>query len=108
MKYKPIYVQIKRITDENMWYKKKKNHVFEVREDENQPDMYFLTPKALKHLKKAKHLQMGIWKEDCEIVDDCTREPFTIVQPKYKESHIDRLCCELCIAVKENERKGRK
>lgn len=105
MKYNTMYVQITKIKDENVWYKKKKGHVFEVLENEEHPKMYYLTPKALKSLKKARHLEIGIFKEDCEIVDDGTREPFTIVE-KPKNTHIDKLLNEINTAIRFHKTRG--
>lgn len=105
MKYTPMFVQITKASNENLWYKKKVNNVYEVREDDTQPNQYLLTPKTLKSMKKAQHLEIGILKTDCEIVDDGTREPFTIVTPKHKESEIDHTLNEVNAWIRNYERR---
>jgi hypothetical protein len=105
MKYIPIFIQITKASNENLWYKKKVRNVYEVKEDDDNPTMYFLTPKALKGMKKAQHLNIGILKEDCEVVDDGTREPFTIVTQKYAESEIDKTFREVDGWIKNYERR---
>lgn len=54
---------------ENLWYHNKILQSFDV-VDTDDKDMYFLSKKALKSLKKARHLQIGILREDCEVEEE--------------------------------------
>ena len=74
-----MFVQITRFKDKNVWYKNKLNQVFEVRESETD-DYFCLTKKQLKKLKKARHLEISIRKEDCQTVDspESARVPLVI------------------------------
>jgi len=92
MKYKPLYVQITKSGHNKTWYQKKVFQVFEVYEDEKRPNVYLLTQKQLKKLKRALHLEVAISKNDCIIVDE--PEPMTIVTKpivrSYATAHIDK------------------
>lgn len=51
------------------WYKKRINQTFEVDYDEDL-DLYFLSKKQLKRMKKATHLKIGILPFDCKEVSE--------------------------------------
>jgi hypothetical protein len=51
------------------WYQKKLLETLDV-VDTGHKTLYYLSKNQLKKMKKARHLQMGIIKEDCEVVDD--------------------------------------
>lgn len=47
------------------WYQDKRFEYFDVI-DTGHKTLYYLSPKQLKKMKKAKHLQIAIHREDCE------------------------------------------
>ena len=51
------------------WYQNKLLACYDVI-DTGHKTLYYLSPEQLKKMKKAKHLQIGIVKEDCEITTD--------------------------------------
>lgn len=58
-------IQILRAKHNNLWYNNKILQEFEVDENKVNDKMFFLSKKELKRMKKARHLDIGILKEDC-------------------------------------------
>lgn len=65
-----MYVQILKSKHGNTWYKNKINQIFEIDENKINDKMFFISKNELKKLKKARHLDMGILKEDCMEFND--------------------------------------